>query len=443
MDLSLNTSLKQEQTLSPQMLQSLALLPMTVTELQTYIQTEIESNPALEIPESDFENESIHSETEDTDEYDEEASDRKEMAIENTASKGETLSEHLLSQLGVLDIDENEYRIGELLIGNLDANGFFIVPLQTLFEKEKFSSAEIKKTLELVQSFDPFGICVEDFRASLILQAKCSGMRQSDLKIFSSLVNDYLEKIKAGKTAEVAGALHISEEDLNTFLAIMKGFTPYPGRNFDSDADAFVIPEFSIHNRNGALVLEMNRANIPDLEISKEFAELSGSVSGPEAKETNAYIKNSMTQAKNLIAQVELRYKTLFNCAKALLDIQRDFFLNGPMFLKPMTLKDVAQVIGVHETTISRLAQAKWVETDWGLFQLKSFFTQGVQSATEDGESVSRNVVKEHIANILKDNPKLSDQKVSDKLLEIGIKCARRTVSKYRSELNIDSSYGR
>lgn len=441
MELNLSSSFKQEQTLSPQMLQSLALLPMTAMELKAYIQSEIESNPALEIPDSDFE--TVESEPEEENEdYSEEATEKKSRALENTASKGETLSEHLLAQLGVLEIDDDTYRIGELLIGNLDANGFFIVPLQTLFENEKFSQGEIKKAVEIVQSFDPFGICVEDFRHSLIVQAKCSGMRESDLKIFSSLVMEQLEKIKAGKNREVASALHISEEDLETFVSIMKGFTPYPGRAYDSDNDDFVIPEFSIHNVDGKLVLEMNNDNLPDLEISEDFTALSKRLSGPEAKEASVYIRNSVNQAKSLIAQVELRYKTLFNCAKALLDIQRDFFLNGPMYLKPMTLRDVANTIGVHETTMSRLAQSKWVETDWGLMQLKSFFTQGVKTS-DSGEAVSRNVVKEHIANILKENPKLSDQKVSDKLAELGIQCARRTVSKYRSELNIDSSYDR
>lgn len=441
MDINLNTTLKQEQTLSPQMLQSLALLPMPVMELKAYIQNEIESNPALEIPETDFE--SIHSDEEDSDEYDEEASDRKQQAIENTASRSENLPEHLMAQLGVLEIDDNLFKICEMLIGNLDDNGFFDVPLETLFEKEKFSASDIKKAVSIVQSFDPYGVCVPDFRQSLIVQARCSGMRESDLKIFESLVIDHLEKVKAGKNREVAAALHISEEDLDTFVSILKSFTPFPGGNYDTDDDGYIVPEFSVHKKNGALVLEMNNANLPDLEISKEFLSLGKTVNGPGADETSSYIKNSINQAKNLISQVEMRYKTLSNCAKALVHAQRDFFLNGPMFLKALTLKDIAQVIGVHETTMSRLAQSKWVDTDWGLFQLKYFFSQGVKTASEDGESVSRNVVKEMIAEILKENPKLSDQKISDKLLEKGVKCARRTVGKYRAELNIDSSYSR
>jgi len=445
MEVDLNTQLRQEQNLSPQMLQSLALLPMPIMELKTFIQTEIESNPALEIPESDYESTDTDSESDvEEDGYeDDEASDRKSQAIENSSIKGESLFEHLMSQLGEQQITDEEFKIGEMLIGNLDANGFFILPLNSLFEKERFETDKINKVLTIVQSFDPSGVCVEDFRQSLIVQAKNSGMMESDLKIFSLLVENHLEKIKAGKNREVAYALHISEEDLATFVSIMKGFTPFPGRNYDDDEEHFVTPEFSVHKKNNALVLEMNQNDLPNLTISEEFVDLSKGLSGPESKEAAEYIKNSLAQAKSLINQVSMRYKTMYNCAKALVEIQEEFFLKGPMYLKPMTLKDIANKIGVHETTMSRLAQSKWVDTDWGLMQLKSFFTQGVQTSSEDGETVSRNVVKEHIAKILEENPKLSDQKVSDKLLELGIKCARRTVSKYRAELNIDSSYSR
>lgn len=427
---SLQQTLKTEQTLSPQMLQSLALLPMPLTELNQFIQKEIESNPALEIPES----------TETS--YDPEASDRKQQMIENTAADGESLSEHLMVQLVESPLDKSCREIGELLIGNLDANGFFIVPLSELFEGKSFSEEEINKTIKTVQSFDPYGICVPDFKASLVLQAKLSGCKGKDLQIMTELINNRLDQLKNGKFNDIALSLGISVQDVEAYYSVIKSLTPFPGRSYESNAEAYVVPEFSVHEVDGQLELKMNRANLPDLEISPEFSALSDGLSGTDAKEANNYIKNSIRQAKSLISQVNLRFETLFKAATALVEAQSEFFYNGPKYLKTLTLKQIADIIGVHETTMSRLTQNKYVDTDWGLFPMKYFFSQGT-STDGAAQGVSRNAVKSMIEEILKENPKLSDQKISDKLAERGIQCARRTVSKYRSELNIDSSFTR
>ena len=458
--LILNQSLRTEQTLSPQMLQSLALLPMPILELKAHIQSEIESNPALEIPDSEYDMNisapdgggSLDDRMDDADSsyyedmnysVDPEASDRKQMMIENSSAPGETLQEHLMVQLGEVSIPERIRRIGEMLISNLDRNGFYILPLEELFDGSDFTEDEISEAISTVQGFDPAGICVPDFRASLILQAKLSGMAQDDLAVFSDIVNLHLEKLKSGKFRETASALRIPEEDLQTFWSILKGLTPYPGQNFSADAINAVEPDFSIRNNNGTLVLEINRGDIPDLEITPGYESLADDLKGPEAKEATAYICDSVRQARNLINQVNLRFQTLYKAAAAIMEYQSEFFLKGPRFLKTMTLKDIAEKIDVHETTMSRLAQSKWVDTDWGLFPLKYFFSQGVSTTSGDRESVSRNVVKDMIAEIISENGALSDQKISDMLLSRGIKCARRTVGKYRAELNIDSSYGR
>ena len=457
--LNLSQSLKTEQTLSPQMLQSLALLPMPILELKAHIQAEIESNPALEIPDSEYDlsqfgpekEKNLDDRMDDADSadyeelsyYDPEASDRKQMLIENSSAPGETLKEHLMTQLGEADISERTEAIGEMLISNLDQNGFYILSLENLFENESYSKEEIKEAVSVVQSFDPAGICVPDFRASLILQAKLSGMVDQDLQIFSQIVNEYLEKLKSGKFREVSTALRIPEEDLQTFFSILKGLTPYPGQNFSSDGVTHVEPDFSIRSKDGVLVLELNRGDIPNLEITSGFEDLADNLRGQEAKEANAYIRDAVRQARTLITQVNMRFQTLYKAAAALMEIQSEFFLKGPRYLRTMTLRDIAEKIGVHETTMSRLAQSKWVDTDWGLFQLKYFFTQGVATTGGNQESVSRNVVKDMIAEIIAENGALSDQKISDLLLSRGVKCARRTVSKYRGELNIDSSYSR
>lgn len=456
----LQQTLRTEQTLSPQMLQSLALLPMPITELKQFIQSEIESNPALEIPEHEFDNlipdNSVSEPAERLDErmddydssfyenafsggitggFDPEASDRKQQMIENSPSGGESLSQHLLVQLGESDLSDTQYEIGELLIGNLDANGFYIVPLSTLFENRQYSQQDIETTLSVVRSFDPYGICVPDFKESLILQARISGMNESDLAIFSELVNNRLEQLKNGKFGEVGLSLGIPTQDIESFYSIIKTLTPFPGRSYDSHDESYIVPEFSIHRHNDSLKLEMNRANLPDLEISPQFSGLLEHNDGQD-KEAGAYIRESIRQAKTLISQVKMRYETLYKSALSLMEQQSDFFLNGPKFLKTLTLKQLADIVGVHETTMSRLVQNKYVDTDWGLFPMKFFFSQGVTD-------VSRNAVKNMIADILKENPGLSDQKISDLLAQENIKCARRTVAKYRAELNIDSSFER
>ena len=468
--LGLTQTLRTEQTLSPQMLQSLALLPMPILELKAHIQSEIESNPALEIPESEFaaslpdprSEDTLDDRMDDADasdyetmsserdtayeslgEYDPEASDRKQMMIENSSVPSQTLKEHLTEQLGEASVSDTVFEIAEMLIGNLDSNGFFILPLEELFENRQYSKDDIESALNLVQGFDPPGICVRDFRESLILQARMAGMADEDLEHFSQMVNEHLEKLKAGKFREVASALRIPEEDVMTLFSILRSLTPYPGQNYSSDNLSYVEPDFSIRNNNGNLVLELNRGDIPDLEISPEFESLADGLSGPEAKEAGTFIRDSLRQAKTLITQVNLRFQTLYKAAAAIMDYQAEFFLKGPRYLKTMTLKDIADQIGVHETTMSRLAQSKWVDTDWGLFPLKYFFSQGVSNTSGDENSVSRNVVKDMIAEIIAENGSLSDQKISDLLLSRGIKCARRTVGKYRSELNIDSSYSR
>lgn len=436
--MELKQTLKQQQVLSTQMIQTLALLPLSVVELKEYVQKEIESNPALEIPQDTTESFSEPQENENDDypDYDSDsrASDRKMAAMENSAIETETLSEHLLKQLSDSPASGRLYNICQLLIGNLDANGFHIVPVKELFEDKDYSEEEINLALETVQSFDPYGICVKDFRESLVVQAKCSGMHESDLRKFSDLVYSCLEMMQNGKTREVAAFMGVSAEELEAFWAILKSYRPYPGRSYSTEGEHYVVPEFSVHVKEGVLSVEMNRSSFPTVEISEEFADLSKQVKGPEAKEASAYISESLKKARALVDQLEMRFKTMYNAAMAITDYQKDFFFNGPKYLKTLTLKTVAETIGVHETTVSRLTQNKYVDTDWGLLPMKYFFSQGVTSS-QDGESISRNAVKEMIAEILKEHPGLSDQKVSDALLAKGIKCARRTVNKYRSEM--------
>ena len=335
--IGLSQTLRQEQTLSPQMLQSLALLPMPILELKAHIQQEIESNPALELPEREFDIPSIQANSDQTsyddrmddadgsyyeeasqqysDTYsnaysntyetaDPDSSDRFNMMLENTPSNGKTLQEHLMDQLGETSVTEETRKAAEMLISDLDANGFYILQPQQLFETSRIPQEIIDEAIHTVQSFDPNGICVKDFRESLVLQAKLSGMASEDLETFTAMVNTQLEKIKAGKNKEAAQALGIPEEDLETFIAILKSFTPYPGRNYGSDNETYIEPDFSIHNKDGMLQLDINRVGIPSLEVSPDFTALAKDLKGPQSKEAGKYINGCVKQANLLIDQV-------------------------------------------------------------------------------------------------------------------------------------------
>lgn len=506
MDISTGLSLAQKQQLklSPQLIQSFELMALPLQELQAKIQTEIESNPALEIPESRelsfdaYANAQMKSENSNREDdysdsssygsdefrettppetyggasvsdygadygasygngsygngsygtgggYDDEASDRQHQFIEGALSHDETLQEHLLGQLGCTPLSPEEQRIGELIISNLDGNGFHRRDPASLIKQNQ--TAMLKKMLALIQTFDPPGVCAADFRESLIIQARNDGLDGNDLACFSALVNNHLEQMRAGKTRDVAKALDISEEELDTLYSYLRTLTPYPGQLYSSGPDEFVIPDLSVHQVDGELLFRLNDESLPALRINPEFSELGSELQGKkseEAKEANAFIQQSLRDATNLIGQVQLRNQTLRKVGLALVKYQRDFFLYGPRFLKPLTLKVIADEVSLHETTISRISQAKWIDTDWGVFPIKGLFSNAVATTAGNTDDLSKNAVKEIVREIIEahEGPKaLSDQKISDMLKERGISVARRTVAKYRGELNIDSSF--
>lgn len=455
MALSLSLSQKQQLKLSPQLLQSFELMALPLAELQQKIKAEIEINPALEIPsgrEASFEvfaeknqdTEKINDSYSDSSSYgsdkggyDTEASDRRQSFMENALSDEETLQEHLLSQLGCEALSKEEYEVGMLLITNLDANGFHVQEPLGLLKKDQKPLFELM--LERIHRFDPPGIGVKDWRESLILQARLRGMEGDELQSFSLLVQDNLELIRANKQAQVAKNLGLEPEELEELYSFLKTLTPYPGQGFASGPELYVIPDIAIRKVDGQLLLRMNSSSLPDLRINEEFEAFSLEKAMP--KETQLYIQDQLKRAQSLMFQVQLRNQTLYKVGQVLAVKQKEFFLSGPQFIQPLTQKSVADQIGVHETTVSRISTAKWIDTDWGIIPIKRLFSSAVG---DEGEQVSKHAAKEIIRQILEEHQgqkALSDQKISDLLKERGITVARRTVSKYRNELNIDPSF--
>lgn len=455
MALSLSLSQKQQLKLSPQLLQSFELMAMPLAELQQKIASEIENNPALEIPSSkDTSFEAFAEKNQDSEKisdsysdsssygsdrggYDTEASDRLQSFMENTLSDEETLQEHLMGQLGCEALTELEYEVGTILITNLDANGFHVQePLGLLKEEQK---ALFEPMLERLHRFDPPGVGVKNWRESLILQAQVKGMEGDELKTFSLLVQDNLELMRANKQAQAAKNMGIELEELDELFGFLKTLTPYPGQGFSSGPQLYVIPDISIRKVEGELILRMNNSSLPDLMINREFEAFSLEKDMP--KETQSYIQDQLKRASSLMFQVQLRNQTLYKVGQVLAEKQREFFLFGPQFIQPLTQKSVADQIGVHETTVSRISTAKWIDTDWGIIPIKRLFSSAVG---DEGEQVSKHAAKEIIRQILEEHQgkkALSDQKISDLLKERGLSVARRTVAKYRNELHIDPSF--
>ncbi len=457
----LSLSQKQQLKLSPQLLQSFELMALPLAELQQKIKSEIESNPALELPSSwdfsyeRFAQQSQQKESSKVDDtysdsssygsdygggYDYEASDRQQKFMENALSEEETLQEHLLSQLGCESLSEEEYTVGQILITNIDANGFFLEDPHDILTSQQ--AAHLQKLLKILHQFEPAGVGVMDWRESLILQASLKGLKDEDLVHFKALVNDNLELMRAGKQSQVAKNLGIDEMELDALYSFLKTLTPFPGQGFASGPQQYVIPDLSIKAEDGELVLSMNNSSLPDLRVSADFEALAQDLGNTdEAKKAQQYIQNQLKSANSLIFQIQVRNQTLYRLAQVLLVQQRDFFLFGPQYIKPLTQKEVAAQIGVHETTVSRISTAKWIDTDWGIISVKKLFSNAVG---DEGAELSKQAVKETIRQILEEHQgqkALSDQKISDILKERGISVARRTVAKYRNELNIDPSF--
>jgi len=448
--------LVQEQRLkmSPQMFQSIQLMALPLQELSFRIHEELEKNPALEL----IEDKSLVSIDNISNEKNEErdvyfdnssdpgysnqerrdASDKKQKFIEGALSRPESLQEHLMSQLLVQYLDKNQFETGELIIHNLDKNGFYLEdPNLLLNEQQKKFLPEM---LDIIHSFDPLGICVENYRESLLLQADL--LFETPEGTLETIEN-YLPLVKKKDVKELSKKLNLSPAKINDIINFIQTLNPYPGRLFSTNPPSYVIPDIMVTIKDGEFILILNDEEIPVLGISPFFEEAQNL---NKEKETKQYISNSIRDARWFINSIQLRNKTLLKIATVIVEFQRNFFIKGPKYLLPLTLKDVAEEVKVHETTVSRISNAKYMQTEWGIFPIKYFFTNSISGSGSEGSRYSKEGVKAVIKELLEeDNSKkqLSDQKISDKLKLQGIKIARRTVAKYRSELSIDSSFER
>ncbi len=447
---------KPDLKMSPQMYQSIQMMALPLYDLRTKIQEEVEKNPALEIVKDPSQTSFEEIKLVPPEEWDyfggssdsgynrssyRDSVDTKHQFIEGVLTRSESLQEHLMAQLAVQPLDDSRYFIGELIIHNLDENGFHLEDPLTLVDEE-FSSL-IPEIINLIQSFDPLGICALDFKESLLIQAKAVN---NTPPLTEDIIKDHLRWIKKKNPADFAKLLGADTKEVEEAIQFIKTLNPYPGRLYSSDPPRYVTPDLSVKVENGEFIIILNEEEIPVLGISPFFKDTVVKGKGEASRGTRKYIKESLRDARWFMHSIHLRNQTLVKITKIIIEFQRNFFLRGPKYLTPLTLKDVAEEVGVHETTVSRISNAKYIQTEWGIFPLKYFFTNSISGAGSKGSRFSKSGVKEIIKEIIEENKtekKLSDQKISEILKTKGIGIARRTVAKYRSELNIESSFER
>ncbi len=441
------------------MIQSIRLMALPLQELKEQIQEEIEANPALEVV-SDLSTLSLETLPESDDTSSGEASDpfenssdpgyaarshvdddSKRMFIEGAIARPETLQEHLLWQLRLQPLGDEQRTIGETLIQNLNDDGFhkedpFV--LCAIYPHEA-----IEEIMSLVRGFEPVGTCTADYRESLFVQAKLDPTAP-DAAVY--ILKEQIELLERGKHVEIQKRLHLSDDEMRASLAFIKGLAPFPGRAYSTEEPRYVVPDIMVKLKDGDFVIVLNDEEIPVLGIDPFFDRLAEKANVVKTKDraTNAYVRDNIKRAKFFIRSIHQRNQTLLKVTRAIVEYQRGFFAEGPRRLAPLTLKDVADEIGVHETTVSRIASRKYLQTDWGIFELRYFFTNSISGAGSRGSKYSKEGVKQIIKEIIQSEEAiLSDRDIMEILSRKGIKLARRTVAKYRGELDLDSSFGR
>ena len=473
---SQNLKLTQEQILAPQQLLSLEVLLAPMMELQEKIEQELETNPVLEKEESnlseavgDFLSHSVEtadSTAEDT-KSDENAeiaelislsdnwydslpimgrnseNDEKREHMFNSLIEEESLQEHLLSQLRFLDISNKFKSIAEEIIGSIDDHGYLCTPLEDIATSGQFSMNEAEEALKIVQSFEPLGVGARNLAECLMLQlkikSKALNISDDKLDILEKLITEHLDDVSRNKIPQVAKKLKIGVEEVYFLLNDIKKLNPYPANGFSNSNPVYVMAEFEIVEKDGEFQVLSKDGYIPRLKISKNYENLLNS--DATSTEDKKYIKEKILSGSMFMKSIEQRQNTITKIANALAQTQTEFLREGVDKLKPLKMQTIADMVEVHETTVSRAIANKYVRTPQGVFPFKYFFSGGFQ--TEQGEDVSSRGVKEQIKDLIDNENKkkpLSDSKISKLLAEEGVKVARRTVAKYREELGIGSS---
>ncbi|MGL4986810.1 MAG: RNA polymerase factor sigma-54 [Treponemataceae bacterium] len=462
MQLSFLQTQKQDLKLSTQMIQSLSLFGLSTLELREFILSEIDKNPALELKKDPLES-SLLSKRERPSSMQKTMidSDNLQNFLESRPDEHFSLQSHLLEQLQLCSLSSEETELCKKIIQNLNQYGFCIEDPPNLFFDASIKKIPLltpkqekllKKSLQVVKNLDPKGCASKNLQEYLLFQAEYKNANSLTVLLlkdyFNFLENPRISVIKKKLVSDKKNnetQKNYSLAEIENALAVIKNLQPYPSHNCDFQKSEYIIPEILMEydNELKKITVHISNNQLPIAEISQEFIALRKNIS--DEKNINDFIKKQIDSAQWLLNTVNMRTHVLYKIAQALLNFQHDFFLRGQKYLKPLRLKDVAQSIDVHETTVSRLANGKFIQCNWGIFEIKYFFSsstmQKKQNATAalSKPAISRDVVKMHIVEIMNNfkqlNKKISDEKIVQELAVKGIVIARRTVAKYRSEL--------
>jgi len=464
-------SLALQQVLSPQLQQSLLILQTPLLELRNLVQQEMQTNPVLEeLPDQLGADERSDDESSADDNFKDEfqklasldeewrdymaqsasyssdgsrssreAQDKRQFLFDSIPVQ-ETLQQNLIGQLNQGVLSTSDRKAAELIIGNIDDNGFLQSTPEEMSLNSGIPKEDFEKMLALIQGFYPAGVGARDLRECLLIQLQREG-REHGLEY--KIVSEHMEDLGRRRFPEIARRMGISIEDVQKAADNIARLNPRPGQVFAAAPQNYVLPDVVVEKVDGEYQIILNNEQIPHLRISNLYKDIiaSGNTQSSEVKD---YIRDKIRSGKFLIRSIHQRQQTIFNIAEQIVLRQRDFLEHGPSHLKPMTMGDVADTVGVHETTVSRAVSGKYMATPQGVFEMKYFFTSGYQTAT--GESLSNISVKEAILELVKHengSAPLSDHEIVEILGERGIPIARRTVAKYRTELNILPSHMR
>ena len=452
MKLGYDLALEQTQKLimTPELRQAIELLQFTSLELNEYIKKEIEENPMLEMEnpnEALGEVEELPMDKEiDWKEYVDKYDDisykpqvdknQKEYSFESFVSYSPSLKEYLGNQLSLVKLSQEEYFIGQYIIQNINENGYLVTSLEEIASLLKVNVLDVEKILKIIQTFEPLGVGARDLKECLLIQIKEKG----DLDpLIVDIVEKYLDDIACNRMIKISKELNINIEKMQEVCDYIKTLEPKPGRAFSNDGDnvRYIIPDATIELIDGEFVIIINDSTGPRLNINNFYKNL---ISSGSDEDTSNFLSEKLNSAMWIIKSIEQRRQTIYKVVESILKFQIEFFKSGDKALVPLTLKEVAEDIGMHESTISRATNGKYVQTPRGLFELKYFFSTGLPSSGGDVSSTSiKSMIKDIIDN---EDPKkpYSDQRLADILKEKGAKISRRTVAKYRDELEIPSS---
>ena len=464
----LHTKLVQKLILTPSLQQAIKLLPMSTLELSELLNQEMVENPMLEeVPSEELqppdpqaaveraaeEAAQPHQKTDTWDDNDyayffgdylddgyrpRAPQEVRELPpIENTLSTSSSLADHLTWQLSLQTDDRLIRDIGEAIIGNVNDDGYLVASVEEIAQMGGWAVDDVERTLALIQRFDPIGVGARDLQECLTLQVRHLGLEGTPAE---TIVTDYLRLLQNHQIPELARKLGLTIEELKAHIEIIKHLDPKPGSRYTPAPSQYVIPDVYVVKVEDQYVAVLNEEGLPQLRISPTYRRLLDK-GGENSDETRAYVKEKFRSALWLIKSVDQRQKTIQKVATSIINFQRDFLDHGIEHLRPLVLRDVANDIGMHESTVSRVVNNKYMHTPQGVFEMKYFFHSGISSSY--GESVSSVTIKQRIKKIIEqEDPRrpLSDSKIVSILQREGLILARRTIAKYREELKISTS---